>query len=42
VEKYLKALLQESGVAIPRTHDLEHLRPCQLLVKQFYGLCVEA
>jgi HEPN domain-containing protein len=25
-EKYLKALLQESGLAITRTHDLEALR----------------
>jgi HEPN domain-containing protein len=25
VEKYLKALLQEKGVQIPRTHDLEEL-----------------
>lgn len=24
-EKYLKALLQESGIAVPRTHDLEDL-----------------
>ena len=24
-EKYLKALLQESGAAVPRTHDLEDL-----------------
>lgn len=28
-EKYLKALLQERGAAIPRTHNLEALaRPC--------------
>ena len=24
-EKYVKALLQELGLAVPRTHDLEHL-----------------
>ncbi len=25
VEKYLKALLQESGAPVPKTHDLNHL-----------------
>jgi HEPN domain-containing protein len=25
VEKFLKALLQELGAAVPRTHELEHL-----------------
>lgn len=25
VEKYLKALLQENGAAVPKTHDLEDL-----------------
>lgn len=26
VEKYLKALMEECGVSIPRTHDLNYLR----------------
>ena len=26
VEKYLKALLEESGLGVPRTHDLDKLR----------------
>ena len=37
VEKYLKARLEEAGIAIPKTHDLEHLLNLTLTVEPLWA-----
>jgi HEPN domain-containing protein len=37
VEKYLKARLQEAGVAFPYTHDLEVLLKLALAIEPLWG-----